>query len=679
MTLDPFTLEVIQEMLVSIVREMRTNLIRTAYSSVIYEGHDFSCALMDPIGKLLAQGEDNPSHLFPIRWSVQLMAQQFQGAIHPGDLFLHNDPYTGGTHLNDIALLYPVFVEGELLAVPVVRAHWGDVGGMTPGSLSGKAIDIHQEGLRFPLVKVYEAGRPNQSLLNLLFANVRVPGERQGDFRAMLGACRIAEERLLALLAKYEEAAWHEAMPRLLTRAEARMRQRIAQIPDGQYAFESYLDCCGTSLDPVRIQVALTVRDDTLYADYSGTTSQVPGPTNAGPAVAPTSTFAVVKAFLDPHGPMNDGAMAPVTVYTPPGSVVHATYPTPCGGFSEIRRGCESAVMGALAQVIPDQVTGDIKGTANHCYIGGAQSVTGEPFIFYEYPAGGTGAFLRADGNNVVRAFTEGDFNTFQPVEAVELRYPLRIERCELRPDSGGDGRTRGGLGLRRDVRLLAPAGLLSVLSDKNIIPPYGLLGGHSGAPNAFTVFRDGIERQPSNTPGKVAGFPLLRDDVVVMRSSGGGGYGDPLEREPELVREDVQADYISQEVARQLYGVVLRHGRVDHPATAALREHLQGERPWLRLGVLQGAEFRNGRRLAGLHSATAARLGVQSDAMLEVVNPRGASLRAWTCLVPTVPEGEIWLGNSGFQVLRVVPGDTLPVRWLPSILDAPSTPSRDY
>ncbi len=667
MPLDPFTLEVIQEALVSMVREMRTNLIRTAYSSVIYEGHDFSCALMDPQGKLLAQGEDNPSHLFPIRWSVQLMAQQFQGAILPGDLFLHNDPYTGGTHLNDIALLYPMFVEGELLAVPVVRAHWGDVGGMTPGSLSGKATDIHQEGMRLPLVKIHQAGRPNQAFLHLLFANLRVPGERQGDFRAMLGACRIAEERLLALLAKYGHAAWCEAMPRLLARAEARMRQGISQLPDGQYAFESYLDCSGTSPDPVRIQVTLNVQGDTIHADFSGTARQVAGPTNAGPAVAPTAVFAVLKAFLDPSGPMNDGAMVPVTVYTPPGSVVHATYPTPCGGFSEIRRGCESAVMGALVQVIPDQVTGDIKGTANHCYIGGTHPDTNAPFIFYEYPAGGTGAFLNADGNNVVRAFTEGDFNTIQPTEAAELQYPLRVERCELLPDSGGDGHTRGGLGLRRDVRLLAPTGSLSVLSDKNIIPPYGILGGHSGAANAFTVVREGVECQPSDTPGKVAGFALRRDDVLVMRSSGGGGYGDPLERKPELVMEDLRAGYISRAVARQRYGVVLSDGSVDEAATTALRDHLQRKRVQLRLGVLQGDEFSHGRRSAALHPATAARLGAPSGAILEVVNPHGAAFRVWPWLVPDMPEAELWLGQSGFQMLRLTPGDALPVRCLRS------------
>ena len=449
---DPITIEVVREALSSIVREMRVTLVRTAYSSILYEGEDFSCVLMDRDAQIIAmsRGQDHPLHIVPIAWSMKAVSDRFGDDIHPGDIFLHNDPYTGGTHLNDVAMIYPMYADGSLFLFPVVRAHWGDGGGMSPGSLSGQVTEIYQEGVRIPPIKVYERGRPNQAALDLIFGNMRVPSDREGDFRAMIGTCKKAAEGVEALVARYGRAELAAIIGELLDRAEARMRRRIRELPAGEYSYEAYLEGGRDRLEPLRVRATVTVAGDTITVDLSGTSPQTAGPTNVGPAMAPTGAFTILKAFLDPGGEINSGAFRPLRVITPEGTIVNARRPAPCGGMVEVKYCVESAVMGALSQAVAGKVTGDIKGGGNHCYVGGPDPRSGGTFIFYEYPAGGTGAFEGGDGSNAVRTFTESDITTIQPVEAVEQKYPLRVERCALRPDSGGDGRWRGGLGLVR-------------------------------------------------------------------------------------------------------------------------------------------------------------------------------------------------------------------------------------
>ncbi|MBI1846939.1 MAG: hydantoinase B/oxoprolinase family protein [Candidatus Rokubacteria bacterium] len=456
--IDPITLEVVREALSSIVREMRITLVRTAYSSILYEGEDFSCVLMDRQAQIVAmsKGMDHPLHIVPIAWSMRAVRERFGDDIAPGDIFLHNDPYTGGTHLNDVAMIYPMFAGGELFLFPVILAHWADVGGMSAGSLSGRVTEIYQEGVRIPPIKVYERGRPNQAVLDLIFGNMRGPRDREGDFRAMIGTCRKAAERVEALLARYGQPALQACVEALLDRAEARMRARIRALPPGEYVYEAYLEGGRERLEPLRVRAAVRIAGDTVTVDLAGTSPQTAGPTNVGPAMAPTGAFTILKAFLDPGGDINSGAFRPLTVLAPEGTIVNARRPAPCGGMVEVKYCVESAVMGALSQAIDGKITGDIKGGGNHCYVGGPDPRDGGTFIFYEYPAGGTGAFEGGDGSSAVRAFTESDMTTIQPVEAVEQKYPLRVERTALRVDSGGDGQWRGGLGLEREVRLLA-------------------------------------------------------------------------------------------------------------------------------------------------------------------------------------------------------------------------------
>ncbi len=650
--MDPITLEVVEESFISIVREMRANLARTAYSSVLYEGRDFSCVIMDREGQLVAQAEDNPSHVFPIPWSVRLMFERFGKDIHPGDVFLHNDPYTGGTHLNDVALIFPAFIEGKLSFFPVIRAHWGDVGGMTAGSLSGGSKEIFHEGIRIPILKVYQNGEPNQPVLDLLFSNMRIPYEREGDLQAIIGTCRIAEKRINEVIGKYGKEVVEECAENALNQAEQRMRRAISAIPDRTYVYEAYLDCSGDSLEPVLVKVKITVERDNLIIDFTGSSPQTKGPLNAGPAVAPTGAFIIVKSFLDPDGPINHGAFRPIRFINPEGSVLNATYPAPCGGFSEVRRCAESAVMGALAKAIPDRMTGDIKGTANHLHISGQYPQSGGTFIFYEYPAAGTGAFHEGDGNNAVRSFTEGDFGSIQPVESIEALFPLIIEKCELRVDSAGDGKTRGGLGLRREVRVMADDASLSILSDKNMIPPFGVLGGFWGATNRFSVIRKEKRVAPSPIPGKVTRFPLEKGDVVLMETSGGGGYGDPLQRGLHQVEGDLSEGFITKERAKIRYGIALREGKVDGEKSHQLREKLRRERHYLHALLWNCEEFEGSRRICLLEPLTIKDLGLEEGCLVELVNPRGAPLRAWIKGFEDGEKGAFHLGKVGMEIL---------------------------
>jgi N-methylhydantoinase B len=629
--IDPITLEVIRETLVSTVREMRVTLVRTAYSSILYEGEDFSCVLMDGDAQIVAmsKGQDHPLHIVPISWSMKAVREKFGDDVHPGDLFLHNDPYTGGTHLNDVALIQPLFADGRLFVFPVVRAHWGDVGGMSPGSLSGGATEIFQEGVRIPPIRVVERGRPNEAALDLIFANMRGPRERRGDYQAMLGTCRKAAERVEGLAARYGAATVRATVAELMDRAEGRMRRAIAALPDGEYRYEAHLESGRERLEPLTVRARVAIAGDTITVDLTGTSPQTAGPTNVGPAMAPTGAFTIIKSFLDPGSDVNSGAFRPLTVITPPGTIVNADPPAPCGGMVEVKYCVESAVQGALAQALEGRVAGDLKGGGNHCYIGGPDPRTGETFIFYEYPAGGTGGFEGGDGSNTVRAWTESDMTTLQPIEAVEQLYPVRVEATRLREDSGGPGRWRGGLGLTRAVRILTPGTRLSVLAERAVLPPFGVCGGGAGATNRFWIRRAGQPIQPSPLPGKVSAFPVEVGDVLMMESSGGGGFGDSLDRDPASVAADLAEGYVTPVVAEAIYGVVLVGGRIEAAGTVARRAALRAARRRVRLTSASGLDPERG-RVIRLDPETAAGLGLQTGAIVELVNPRGAPLRAW-------------------------------------------------
>jgi N-methylhydantoinase B len=644
---------------------MRVTLVRTAYSSILYEGEDFSCVLMDGEANIVAmsKGQDHPLHIVPIAWSMKAVRERFGDDIHPGDMFLHNDPYTGGTHLNDVALIMPLFADGRLFIFPVVRAHWGDVGGMSPGSLSGGATEIFQEGVRIPPIRIIDRGRPNESALDIIFANMRGPRERRGDYHAMIGTCRKAAERVEGLAARYGAATVRAAVAELMDRAELRMRRAIAALPDGEYAYEAHLESGRERLEPLTVRARVAIAGEAITVDLAGTSPQTAGPTNVGPAMAPTGAFTIIKAFLDPGSDVNSGAFRPLTVLTPLGTIVNAEPPAPCGGMVEVKYCVETAVMGALAQALDGRVAGDLKGGGNHCYVGGPDPRhPGETFIFYEYPAGGTGGFEGGDGSNTVRAWTESDMTTLQPIEAIEQRYPVHVEATALREDSGGPGRWRGGLGLTRAVRILADHTRLSVLAEKAVLPPFGVCGGGAGATNRFYLTREGRPIAPSPLPGKVSAFPIARGDVLMMESSGGGGFGDPLERDPALVAADVAEGYVTAPTAETVYGVGLRDGAPDAERTRALREALRARRHRVRLKAAPDLDGAPGRPLR-LGAASAAALGVSAGAVVELVNPHGAPLRAWIVAVTPGDGGAGQLAPAALAMLGVGPGAEVEIR----------------
>jgi N-methylhydantoinase B len=680
---DPITLEVIQERLISIVREMRATLARVAYSSVLYEARDFSCVVMNARAEAVAQSEDNPGHIIPLPWSVRIAMERFGDDINPGDVILINDPYSGGTHLNDVAVICPVFVDDKLVLFPAIRAHWADVGGMTPGSLSGTASEIFQEGVRIPPIKIYERGELVRGVADLMFANMRVEPERRGDLQAMIETCRTAERRIHEMAGKFGLGTLLEAIDLLLDRTELRIRDLIARVPDGAYVYEDYLDASGTTDDPVLLKTRIDVLGSDVRVDFAGTSPQVAGPINASLAVTTTAVFAILKTVLDPDLPVNHGAFRPIRVTAPEGSILNARFPAACGGFAEIRRRTQSVVMGALSRALPKAIAGDVKGSANHCYVGGLDAETGKHFIFYEYPAGGTGAYIEGDGSSAFRSFDEGDFSSIQPVESIENEFPLVIERTALRVDSGGAGTTRGGLGIERDVRIATAQATYSTLSDRCIIPPFGLHGGEAGAHNAFTYRRGGIELQPGRIPGKSTGCALVRGDIVLMRSAGGGGYGDPLKRDPAAIVVDIELGYVTEGAAREHYGVVFRpDGAVDPEASAELRDRMTKSRCVLKVAAhdhLSTSEYAKGKRFVHIHTGAGRSHGFAEAAPIEIVIGIGAPLRAWIRLNDAVPLGGVWIGAEGCAMIDIVPGNEVWLRALPQggIVSLPETPTK--
>ena len=656
-------LELIRESLVAVVNEMRANIIHSSYAAIIYEGHDFSCALMSADGRQVAQGlADHPIHIFAVPYSTREVVKVFKDDIHEGDLFLHNDPYTGGTHLNDVLLLHPIFHDGKLALFAAMRCHWNDVGGMTPGSLSGRVKEIYQEGIRITPTRICEKGVMNQAFLDAMFNNMRGPEERIGDFNAMLGTGRKAAEHIQRLFQRFGGEGLLEGVETLIERSERQMRSRIADCPDGDYFSEGYIESDGSNPDPLVVKLKLTIDGDSIQADFTGTSAQTNGPTNCGPAMAFNAVGTIVKAFLDPKTPINNGSFNPISVTAPEKSFINARETAPCGGMAEVKFLIDSVVAAAMGQVVPEMSVGDLKGGANHIHIAGPRE-DGGTYIHYEWPAGGTGASAGVDGSNAVRSYNEGDFNSIQSAETVESQYPLRVERCEVRNGGCGDGANRGGFGLRRDIKVLDETAMLSVLSEKNVIPPYGVAGGGNGAANRFVVVRNGKVIQPSDVPGKVSGFALQAGDLVREETAGGGGFGDPLIRDPALVAEDVRLDYLTAEQAEARYGVVFESdGGVDAVSTSARRLNLASERVTATLEISNEDDIDGPRRRISIPSALANDLNIVDGDLVELRGKAVAPLRGWA-RVEDSANSIISLGPTGMRLLGADPGDQLEIR----------------
>jgi N-methylhydantoinase B len=531
--IDPITLEVLRHAVTAVAEEMNANLIRSAYSPNIKERRDCSSALFDPAGQMVAQAESIPVHLGAMPYSVAAAVRAVE-SFAPGDIVVLNDPYAGGAHLPDITFVAPVFAAGRLAGFVANRAHHSDVGGKEPGSLSGDTVEIYQEGLRIPPVRLWRAGEVDSDLLDLLLLNVRTPDERWGDLRAQRAACRTGIDRLTAVIDRYGMGLAADGMAAILDYSERRMRAEIERIPDGTATYSDVLDDDGISGGPIPIRIAVAVDGDQIAFDFAGTADQVAGPVNAVLAVTSSATYYAVRALTDPEIPPNAGCYRPISISAPLGSLVNPVPPAPVvGGNLETSQRVVDAILGAMGQLIPDRVIAACQGSMNNVAIGGIDPRTGGAYSLYETIAGGFGARRDRDGIDGIHSHMTNTLNT--PIEALEIAYPLRVERYELRRGSGGGGCHRGGLGIRRDIRCLGGEARVSLLTERRTHRPYGIAGGQPGQAGENVLIRNGEE---TPLPGK--GSVTLRcDEILSIRTPGGGGYGDPGERNPSAIERD--------------------------------------------------------------------------------------------------------------------------------------------
>jgi N-methylhydantoinase B len=663
---DPITQEVITEGLMATMAEMRANIMKAAYSAVVALVQDFSCGLFSPDGEMLSQGPDHPGHIVPLPWGVRSSMDDLGRDLHPGDVILLNDPYRGGTHLNDVTVLWPVFLEGSLFCFPAVRAHWADIGGISPGSYSGEATNIFYEGIRIPPIKIYDQGRLNESVKNLIMANVRLPEERWGDFLACIGACRTGERRILEMVERYGKDQFLSAVRANLDRAERRMRLRISELPDGMYRAEDYVEFFTNGrLDPGLVALELEIAKDEITADFRRSSRQLPGVVNSTAAVTMAGVLITLKSALDPAGRINAGVFRPIHCLTTPGTVVDVTFDAPANAHGEIRKRVVSVMLAALAQAAPELVTGDLCGSSFPNVIGGWDDIRNKRFVFLSGPSGGNGGFAEGDGPDALTNVDMGNLFLNHPSEEHESIFPVVVEEIAIRPDSGGPGKHRGGAGVTMRVRLLAKTAEYSVTCDRAIIPPWGTLGGASAAPICNTAESPGSPTIAFQL-GKVSSYPMVKGDQITLRAAGGGGYGDPLDREPTDVADDITDGYVSTTQAAEQYGVVMVDGVPDEPATLQRRAALRAHRIH---GIVSPSDtlaytgIQASHRIQRLAPSMFERLGLVEGDLIELVSPAGSPVRAWVRLDANLKDDELPLDELGRTLLQAAVGTPIQIR----------------
>ena len=514
---DPIKLEIFKHMFAAIPEEMGAVLQKSSYSPNIKERRDFSCALFDAEGNMIAQAAHIPVHLGAMPLSVQQSIQTLP--LNPGDIMILNDPYRGGTHLPDITLVSPIFVEGALFGFAANRAHHADVGGMTPGSMP-IARELFQEGLILPPIKLAENGQINRGVWEMILANVRTPTERAGDLQAQLAANQRGVQRTLELVARYGKTELQTYSSHLLAYTERMTRALIKNLPDGEYTFQDQLDNDGISDRPVPIIVKITIAGEEAVVDFTDSAPQQQGSVNAVFAITLSAVYYVFRCLLSLDVPNNSGCLAPISVIAPKGSVVNAVHPAPvAGGNVETSQRIVDVLLGALAQAAPEHIPAASQGTMNNTLIGGWDILRNQPFTYYETIGGGMGALPNKPGDSATHSHMTNTLNT--PVEALEYAYPFQVLQYIIRQGSGGQGRQHGGDGIIRDLLLLEPA-QASLLTERRETQPYGLKGGDPGKPGENWLIRDGETRK---LPSKGTIY-LKKGDILSIRTPGGGGYG---------------------------------------------------------------------------------------------------------------------------------------------------------
>ncbi|MGD8566365.1 MAG: hydantoinase B/oxoprolinase family protein [Candidatus Bathyarchaeota archaeon] len=570
MPADPITVEVIKGSLIYAAEEMGLALRNSAYSPNIKERMDHSCSIFDGRKRLAAQAEHIPVHLGSMQLAVQEGLGKLSSKIEEGDMVLFNDPYISGTHLPDLTLINPTFYDGEVIAYSANKAHHSDVGGKTPGSMAGDSTEIYQEGIIIPPVRFMKKGRIDKEIAEILDSNIRTGKICMGDLRAQIAANHRGNERILEIVNRYGVETLRDAMDRIMRYSEKRMAVEISKMPKGDYTATDYLENIGTCQRRVKIQATVTIDEDRLKIDYSGTDEQVNGPVNAVLGVTLSGVYFVLRCLTEPSIPVNDGFYRSLNVNAPEGTVVNPLPPSPvAGGNVETSQRNVDVLLKVFSQILPGRVCAACQGTMNNVAMGGYDKERDGSWTFYETIAGGFGGRKGSDGVDAVHSHMTNTMNT--PIEAIEAFYPVRFLKYELRQDSGGPGRWRGGVGLERSWMMLAPSATLSILAERTEIPPWGLYGGKAGVKGEYFIVKADGKRVKLRSKCSIR---IEKGDVLIARTPGGGGYEDSLKRDPEAVRQDVLNELVSLEMAREDYGVAIdpKTMKIDWKTTEQLR-----------------------------------------------------------------------------------------------------------
>ena len=568
---DPFALELIKNALVALADEMALTVYRTARSFVVKEALDFSTALFLADGQLIAQGTCLPFHLGAMPFAVRSVTRAYKDRILPGDLYITNDPYDGSTHLPDIVLVKPIFHEGRLFGFSVALAHMTDIGGRIPGGNASDSTEIYQEGLRIPPSRLWRQGEPDESMFRLIERNVRVPDKVLGDIRSLIAACVVGEREMIKLAVRYGANQFEQYCRDLLDYTERFTRAEIAKLPKGTWHFVDHLDGDGVDPDPIRIEASVTIREDNMTIDLTGSSPQVRGAINCVYPFTLSTALACVRSIVDLSIPNNAGYFRPIEVIAPEGSVVNPLPPSAVAarGITGIR--IADAIFGALAQAVPDVLPACGSNAPDVGISFGGLDEKGEACVYLEFLLASWGGGPDRDGMDACTGTLVNYSNA--PAEMIEADQPIAVECYAMVPDSGGPGRFRGGLALERHLRFKSNNATLQIRSDRRDFPPYGLEGGKSGAPSNVEIMRsNGVEEACR------AKFltTVNHGDLLRVRLAGGGGHGNPFLRDMAAVLEDVIEEKMSIDHAKAAYGVVISTNpfAVDEAATALLRLH---------------------------------------------------------------------------------------------------------
>ena len=570
-TVDQIAFELFKNAMFAAADEMAVTVCRTTYSGVLRDNMDFSTSIEDSAGTVISQGLTLPMHLGSVNTALRAVLDQYEDQMHPGDVYVLNDPFAGGMHLPDIFMFKPVYVGGERIAFACCTAHQGDMGGRVPGSNAADSTEIYQEGLRLPPLKLFAAGERNDTLWKIIEKNVRIPIQVFGDIRAQLAACEIAERQVIAQVQRYGLGETQALMSELLDYSERMTRAALSELPDGEWCFEDWIDDDGIDVGkPIRLFVTVKKSGAHMLFDWDGSAPQVKGAINATLSVTTATSFTAIRSLLPGNIPNNDGAFRAIEVTAPAGTITNMVHPGACAARGLTGFRMLDCAYGALAQMAPERVCAASDGGNIGVSVGGYRNDR-TPFIYVDFMCGTWGGRPFADG-------LEGSSNVLanmaaQSVEVTEAENPVEILANELTTDRCGAGRYRGGAPFYRDYRVSEDSAVVQIRADRQQIPPYGLSGGAPGKPGECIFDPYG---QPKKLPSKVT-MDCHRGDVVRWVLPGGGGWGDPLEREPEQVLRDVRNEIVSRESAQSDYGVVIepQAWRVDEAATQSLRTEM--------------------------------------------------------------------------------------------------------